>query len=121
MGLAWWMDSSEIRAPRYFKFIPSRYKSDLPIPRKPEVEMLEKRIIESGNSIRLSDNYELLRLRELEKDAKLNDLVLVFNQCFQNSKYLKSPKTEELISQELLELSERILTVRRKLLQLGVA
>ena len=117
MGFAWWMDSSEISAPRYFKYIPCRYKSDLLNARTSEVEMLEKKIIEFGNSVHLSDNSELLRLRELEKDAKLNDMILVFDQCFQNSKYLKSPKTEDLISQELLELAERILKIRKKLLQ----
>ena len=117
MGFAWWIDPSEISTSRYFKFIPSSYNSDLSIPQITETKMLEKRILESADSIRLSDNSELLRLRELEKDAKLNDMILVINQCFQNSKYFYPPKTEELISQDILELANRILLVRNKLLQ----
>ena len=116
MGFTWWfIRSDEVSIERYFKFIPTAFNPDLQYIRSPEIKMLEERLSQN-ESVQMSNNSELIRLRELEKDSSLNDMILVFNQCFKNSKYLKSPKSEELISRELIELAQRILDIRKQLL-----
>ena len=113
MGLSWWK-SDEISIERYFKFIPSRYDPEIELQRNSEIDMLEKRIFDN-ETVHISDNSQLIRLRELEKDASLNDMLLVFDQCFKNSSYLKTPRTEDLISQDLIKMARRILEIKKKL------
>ena len=113
LGLSWWK-SDEISVERYFKFIPSKYDSRIILQRSSEIENLENRLM-GNETVHISDNSQLIRLRELEKDVNLNDLLLVFDQCFKNSKNLISPKTEELISQDMIRMAERILAIKKKL------
>ena len=116
LGFAWFMGSDDVSIERYFKFSPTIFNPNLEYNRSPEIEMLEDKLNHT-ESVHMSNNTELLRLRELEKDAVLNDMILVFNQCFKNSKNLKSLKSEDLISQELIDLAQRILKNREKLLK----
>ena len=84
LGLSWWK-SDDISIERYFKFIPSKYSSRIELQRSSEIETLENRLM-GNETVHISDNSQLIRLRELEKDANLNDMLLVFDQCFKNSK-----------------------------------
>ncbi len=118
MGLAWWMDSSEVSVPSFFKFLPRRYLPDMEYVSTLEKNMFEKKILESNNiPSKLSDHSEWIRLCELEKDQMLNSMLLCVEQCFKNSKELKVPNSEDLLSSEILEVLSRMLEVRKKLLK----
>jgi hypothetical protein len=118
MGLAWWMDSSEISANSFFKFLPRRHLLNLDIVSNTEIKMIEERILSSGDTIsKQSDNSELFRLRELQKDIILNDMVLCVEQSFMNSKQLKIPHSEDLLSSELVDVAQRMIELRKKLVK----
>ena len=116
LGLAWGYNKQQIPAGIYFKYLQSKYDSYMRIPGDSDVEYLEERIIDSGESIHMSHNKELLSIRELQKDAILNDLNFVVAQCFAGKKYLKPPKSEDLVAKEMLDLADRIVNIRQKLL-----
>jgi len=117
MGFAWWMDSSKISVPSFFKFLPRKYLRDLEYVSTSEKNMFEKQILESKNiPSKLSDHSEWIRLCELEKEQMLNSMLLCVEQCFRNSKELKVPRSQDLLSSEILEVLSRIVEVREKLI-----
>ena len=116
MGFAWRMDSSEVSANSFFKFLPRRHSLNLDIVSNSEIKMIEERILSSGDTIsKQSDNSELFRLRELQKDIILNDMVLCVKQSFMNSKQLKIPNSEDLLPSELVDVAQRMIELRKKL------
>jgi len=118
MGFSWWMDSSEVSVDNFFKYLPRRHLSTLDTVTLSEIKMIEERILSSEHTIsRQSDNSELIRLRELQKDIILNDMVLCVKQCFMNSTQLKIPASEDLLSSELVDVGQRMIKLRKKLIK----
>ena len=115
LGLAWRYDKQQITAEIYFKYLPSKSDPSMRIPGDSDVKYLEEKIIDSGESIHMSYNNELLNIRELQKDAILNDLNFVVAQCFDGKKFLKAPKSEDLVSKGMLDMAERIVNIRQRL------
>jgi len=118
MGFSWWMDSSEISIKGFFKFLPRRHLLNLDIVSNSEIKYLEERIMKSDNMISNQSDYsELIRLRELQKDIILNDMVLCVEQCFKNSRQLETPNSEDLLPLEFIDVAKRVIGLRKKLVE----
>ncbi len=116
MGLSWWFNPNLISATNYFKFVPTKLDYDLQIIGNSDIKFLENQLEKAQDDSALSEARELLNLREAQKDGILNDLNLVFSQCFSRRSHLQSPKSEDLLDDEILMLAERIVALRNKLL-----
>ena len=116
MGLSWWFNPDLISATNYFKFVPTKLDYDLQIIGNSDINYLENQLEKSQDTSAMSEARELLNLREAQKDGILNDLNLVFSQCFSRRSQLKSPKSEDLLDEEILMIAERIVALRKKLL-----
>ena len=116
MGLSWWFNPNLISATNYFKFVPTKLDYDLQIIGNSDINFLENQLEKAQDDSALSEARELLNLREAQKDGILNDLNLVFSQCFSRRSHLQSPKSEDLLDDEILMLAERIVALRNKLL-----
>ena len=115
MGLSWWFNPDMISATNYFKFVPTKLDYDLQIIGNSDINYLENQLEKSQDTSAMSEARELLNLREAQKDGILNDLNLVFSQCFSRRSHLKSPKSEDLLDENLM-VAERIVVLRKKLL-----
>ena len=116
MGLSWLFNPNLISATNYFKFVPTKLDYDLQIIGNSDINFLENQLEKAQDNSALSEARELLNLREAQKDGILNDLNLVFSQCFSRRSQLQSPKSEDLLDDEILMLAERIVALRNKLL-----
>ncbi len=116
MGLSWWFNPDLISATNYFKFVPTKLDYNLQIIGNSDINYLENQLEKSQDTSAMSEARELLNLREAQKDGILNDLNLVFSQCFSRRSQLKPPKSEDLLDEEILMVAERIVALRKKLL-----
>ena len=116
MGLSWWFNPDLISATNYFKFVPTKLDYDLQIIGNSDINYLENQLEKSQDISAMSEARELLNLREAQKDGILNDLNHVFSQCFSRRSQLKSPKSEDLLDEEILMVAKRIVALHKKLL-----
>ena len=116
MGLSWWFNPDMISATNYFKFVPTKLDYDLQIIGNSDINYLENQLEKSQDTSAMSEARELLNLREAQKDGILNDLNLVFSQCFSRRSHLRSPNSENLLDEKILMVAERIVALRKKLL-----
>jgi hypothetical protein len=118
MGFSWWFNSTEVSVESFFKFLPRKYIQDLEYVSSSERVFLEKKTLDSVHSnTQSSVHSELVRLCELEKNQILNSMALCVEQCFGDSKSFKVPNSEKLLPSELLEVLNRTLRIRKKLLK----
>ena len=116
MGLSWWFNPNLISVTNYFKLVPTKLDYGLQIIGDSDINFLEDQLEKTQDNSALSEARELLNLREAQKDGILNDLNIVFSQCFSRRSHLQSPKSEDLLDDEILMLAERIVALRNKLL-----
>ena len=109
-------NSNLISSTNYFKFVPKKLDYDLQIIGNSDINFLENQLEKAQDDSALSEARKLLNLREAQKDGILNDLNLVFSQCFSRRSHLQSPKSEDLLDDEILMFAERIVALRNKLL-----
>jgi hypothetical protein len=103
LGLAWWMKNDEVTAKRFFHYIPMMSAPSFEQISQAEIDSIEQEFIEDGSSTS-STLGRLLDLREHQKESIFSDLHLLVEQC--NNKYIKVPKTEDLLPDDLLELAK---------------
>tara|TARA_B110000014_G_C20068576_1_gene557051 strand:+ start:95 stop:460 length:366 start_codon:yes stop_codon:yes gene_type:complete len=112
MGLMWWLpDSQSFRG--YFKFLPRNDESVGLEPSKTEIIGLERSLLsnpDDGSANHLA--FELIRIREQQKDWLLNQLPTYVHSSLNGSKHLHSPPSVELISPLLIELIEEVHLIR---------
>ena len=82
-----------------------------------EIEQIEELLSKENSASRHSEAIELIRIRELQKDQTLNDLLLVIVQSLNGNRNLRPPNTEDLIHKDVSDLLERLFTVRESLLK----
>jgi|TARA_B110000914_G_C15500586_1_gene465551 hypothetical protein len=118
MGFSWWFDSEDVSTESFFKFLPRKYDPNLEYASSSERVFLEKKILDPDRSNPQSSVHsELIRLSEKEKDQILNSMALCVEQCLGDSKSFNIPHSEELLSSELLEILDRTLKIRKKLVK----
>ena len=116
MGFAWRMPDTETSR-GYFRFLPRNFSENLEPFSLKEIEQIEELLSKEKSVSRNSEAEELIRIRELQKDQTLNDLLLVVFQSLNGNRYLRPPNTEDLIHQVVSDLLERLFAVRESLLK----
>ena len=116
MGLAWWMPDTETSR-GFFKFLPRNYLENQEHLRETEIVQLEDMLLKDQSTGGLANASELIRLRELQKDHILNDMILCINQSLNGNRQLRSPSTAELIQEDVVDIVERLFIVRKKLME----
>tara|TARA_B100000214_G_C23674110_1_gene493337 strand:- start:115 stop:492 length:378 start_codon:yes stop_codon:yes gene_type:complete len=116
VGFAWWMPDTETSR-GYFRFLPRNFSENLESFSLEEIEQIEELLSKENSASRQSEAIELIRIRELQKDQTLNDLLLVIVQSLNGNRNLRPPNTEDLIHQDVSDLLERLFTVRESLLK----
>ena len=106
LGLAWWLKNAEVTAKHFFHYIPMSSAPSCEQISQAEIDSIEQEFSENGSSSSLTLG-RLLELREQQKESIFSDLHLLVEQC--NSKYIKVPKTENLVPENLLELAEEFI------------
>ena len=106
LGLAWWLNNAEVTAKHFFHYIPMTSAPSVEQISEAEIDSIEQDFSQNGSSSS-STLGRLLDLREQQKESIFSDLHLLVEQC--NSKYIKVPKTEDLVPEYLLELAEEFI------------
>ncbi len=117
MGLAWWLP--DIESPReYFKFLPRNDESTGLSPSKKEIIGLEKKLLsdfDDGSASHLA--FEIIRIREQQKDWLLSQLQEYVKSSLNHSNFLRCPPSADLISPLAIELIEDMHKIRSVLLE----
>tara|TARA_Y100001968_G_C19339092_1_gene708493 strand:- start:363 stop:725 length:363 start_codon:yes stop_codon:yes gene_type:complete len=116
MGLAWWMPDTET-SHGFFKFLPRNYSENQQHLSETELIQLENILLTDPSTGGLANASELIRLRELQKDSILNDMVLCVNQSLNGNSQLRSPPTSDLIQEDVADIVERLFLVRKRLME----
>ena len=116
MGLAWWMPDTETSR-GFFKFLPRNYLENQQHLSETEIVQLEEMLLKDHSTGGLANASELIRLRELQKDLILNDMILCINQSLNGNRQLRCPSTPDLIQEDVADIVERLFTVRKKLME----
>ena len=117
MGLAWMMPSGD-STKGFFKFLPSNGESVEFRPSRSEIARLEKVLLEEKSDGTTPDTIaSLIRIKEEQKDWILCQLPLCVKDGLNGSRHLRCPPTIVLISPQIIELVERLHTVRLLLLK----
>ena len=116
MGLAWWMPDTETSR-GFFKFLPRNYLDNQQHLSESEILQLEEMLLKDQSTGGLANASELIRLRELQKDHILNDMILCINQSLNGNRQLRCPSTHDLIQEDVVDIVERLFVVRKKLLE----
>ena len=114
MGLAWWIKKTYVTPKRYFHFFPDRNLTPSENPSFAEIEQLEQRLAESTlNSA--AELAVLLDAQERKKDHIFSSMYAILDQC--RTKNIRVPPSEKLLPDEVLDLAQRIVNIREKLLE----
>lgn len=114
MGLAWWIKKTYVTPKRYFHFFPDRNLTPSENPSFAEIEQLEQRLAESTlNSA--AELAVLLDAQERKKDHIFSSMYAILDQC--RTKNIRVPPSEKLLPDEVLDIAQRIVNIREKLLE----
>lgn len=114
MGLAWWIKKTYVTPKRYFHFFPNGNLTPSNNPSYAEIDQLEERLANSTLN-NAAEFAGLLEAKERQKDHIFSNMYAVLNQC--RSKNIRVPPSEKLLPDEVLDLANRIVKIREKLLE----
>ena len=116
MGLTWpWWMPDGVSLESFFHFYHNKNRTGTKKPSLAEISSEEKKI-NSNSTDKHSSAYNLIKLRELEKDFRLEDLVIVLNSIFKDLETLQSINGKELLPSFIVEMSNRIFEIRAQIL-----
>ena len=113
VGLAWFLgDTGYFK--QYFLFLPSKSETESRT-KVSRNNSLEKKILDNPSKQSPVDFQQLIDAREIQKDWILSQLPIYVNKSISSNRF-KSPKSEDLLSPNFLEILEQIYELRSKLL-----
>ena len=113
MGMAWFLgDTGSFK--QYFLFLPSKSETESR-PKVSRINSLEKKILDNPSKQSPVDFHQLIDAREIQKDWILSQLPIYVDKSISSNRF-KSPKSDDLLSPDFLEILEEIYELRSKLM-----
>ena len=112
--MAWFLgDTGSFK--QYFLFLPSKSETENR-PKVSRINNLEKKILDNPSKQSPVDFQQLIDAREIQKDWLLSQLPIYLDKSISSNRF-KSPKSEDLLSPNFLQILEEIYELRSKLMK----
>lgn len=116
MGLTWpWWMPDGVSLESFFHLCHNQNRPGTKKPSLAEISHAEGEINSNSSNKHLSA-FNLIKLRELEKDFRLEDLEIVLSSTFNDLETLQSINGKELLPSFILEMSDKIFAIRNQIL-----
>jgi len=115
MGFAWRLPPGESME-SFFHLYHKRKDLQSPKPMMSEIIYEENALLSSDSNNKLASASELTKMREIEKDFELDDLLLVTSSIFGNSKFVDNPSSSDILPDSMISLLKRFFAIREKLI-----
>ena len=113
VGIAWFLGDT-VSFKQYFLFLPSKSETKSR-PKVSRINSLEKKILDNPSKQSPVDFQQLIDAREIQKDWLLSQLPIYLDKSISSNRF-KSPKSEDLLSPNFLQILEEIYELRSKLM-----
>lgn len=114
MGLAWLLPDG-ISLQSFFHFYHKSKKVETKKPAYSEIAQ-EEDVLNSQSTNKTSSAIRLMKLREMEKDYELEDLISTLSRIFNDLESLECPNGMEILPDFFVDLSERVFGLRNDIL-----